>query len=231
MPADIRDRIRSIRKAIQSKSDEDKARTFAKRYEDLSEGLSGVRHELDGLRAQTQQFVDEGYRDPTPDLAPLSKGLESERENLDTILEVNTAQFFAVWRAISTEWSSNCQGLVAEIEDRYSGAGLTEEVLKTLRPHFPEVIDELKDRQRKRSHLRAQKPKPANYLEQLKALHEEDLRSLESFAGKGTGDEWKEALQGLVSAAGISWPDLQGSPLMKWLERHDLLGHCRVRLR
>ena len=98
-----------------------------------------------------------------------------------------------------------------------------------LRPHFPELIEEVKGRQSQRRRLLTQKP--ASYLDQLKVLHEEDLRSMECLAGEGTSDEWKGALQGLVGSEGISWLDLQRSPLVEWLERHGLLGRCRVRLR
>jgi DNA repair exonuclease SbcCD ATPase subunit len=231
MSTGLRERIQSIQRAIRSKDDEDKARSLATRYRDLSAQLSAVKDELEALRAKSRQLAAEGYRDPTPELAPLIKSLEAEREHLDSVLEFNTSQFDAMWRARSAEWSNNHQILISEVESRYAGAGLTEQVLRTLRPHFPDAIDDLEARQRDRESLRAQKSKPADYLEQLKALHEADLRSLEALAGKGASSEWKAALQLLVSASGIPWSELQGSPLMEWIEHHELIDFCRVRLR
>ena len=68
-------------------------------------------------------------------------------------------------------------------------------------------------------------------LAKLKDLHDADLEALEQLAGAGASEDWKAALLKLVSGEGLPWTDLEKGPLRDWLKKHELLRHCRVRLR
>lgn len=229
MTVSVIHRLKAIQDAVHSKGQQEKIKVQYERYRQHLVSLKDVHAQLAGLRQRTTEFVVEGVEIQSPSLLGLAGELESQQELTLNIADFDSGPFFRGWNSVTTKWKLSLERALEELEQQFVGADLPDAVLTTLRPHFSDLVDEIRDRERQRRELLRKRPN--GYLGKLKEFHQADLEALGQLAGKDAGEDWKAALQDLVSATGVNWSLLQDGPLVQWLEEHGLLDHCIVRLR
>jgi hypothetical protein len=230
MPQDLSSRVEAIREAVQQRHEADKLRIRADRYRGLEQALGVLLTRIRDLRSRSRLLEEAGCPVERESLGHLAEQLKRERARGD-ILEFDTTGIDQESKARLDLWGSRLSHALQKAEDSYPGVGLAPEVLATLERHFPEEIAEIKEAARQRSHAKGQREKAPGYLAHLKALHEQDLACLGRISGGEDDGSWREAMTALVSREGITWLELEQSPLLEWLKKHDLLQHSKVRLR
>lgn len=229
MSQDLASRVEAIREAVQQRHEADKLRIRADRYRSLEQALRVSFMRIRGLRSRAQILEEAGCPVERQSLGHLAERLQNEHAKGD-ILEFDTTGFDQESKALLDRWDSLLSHALQKAEDSYPGVGLAPEVLATLERHFPEEVAQIKEAARQRSHAKGQREKAPGYLAHLKTLHEQDLACLGRISGGADDGSWREAMTALVSRDGITWPVLEQSPLLEWLNKHDLLQHSRVRL-
>lgn len=221
------DRLAGVKRRKEAKEKSEEIRQKKERYRSRAESLGQVLDELANERRRAAELKQVGCAVPEPDLTGVAVALKREREK--KFHEFDRQSILKPWSAISGDWAKRLDEGRRSVVDALPGAGLEQAVLQTLRPHFADVIDGISDRAKERKRLHRDEGLGA--LAKLKDLHDADLEALEQLAGAGASEDWKAALLKLVSGEGLPWTDLEKGPLRDWLKKHELLRHCRVRLR
>lgn len=221
------ERMTAVKRRKEAREKAEEIRQKKERYQHRANSFRDVLDSLAKARARAAALQDVGCAVPEPDFAVVTAALKRELDK--KFHEFYLENILRPWRAKSEEWDKHLDERLREVTAKFPGADLETDVLAALRPHFPEVVDGIKERAAERGKLRQR-----DGVESLKVrmeLHDADQAALEQMAGEGASEDWKEELLRLVRGEGIPWTELESGPLREWLTKHDLLRHCRVRLR